>query len=415
MWLDETISANVARMPIERIVGDFSVNDFHPPVYYWGLNIWVKIFGSGVVAMRMSSVLFSLITIWLVYKIGKEIKDKKTGLWAAIILGANPLFVYFSQELRMYAIATMWLTGSLYFWNRLIKPKIETNWKDILGFNILALLSFLTFYGSVFLIAAMVFYFLIKKKYKLFFLGSLGILLAVLIDSPLLTTQLKNSANMLSQVTNWSLVLGKVNLKNLLLIPIKFSIGRIDWYPKIFYYGVSGIWTLIVFWQIFRGIRKNKQLGFLLIMPIVLATVFSFKSPMLQYFRFIYLIPILSLIIVLNNKQKNKKILIIGGFLIFSLIYLLNPNFYREDWKSVANNLNGDAYMIESFADPIKFYNPDVKTHDLRGKIDQNNIKVITYGEEIHGVNHVDILSNLGYQKIGEEKYRGVILENWEK
>lgn len=104
-----------------------------------------------------------------------------------------------------------------------------------------------------------------------------------------------------------------------------------------------------------------------------------------------------------------------GGFLVFSLIYLLDPNFYREDWKSVASNLSGDVYMIESFADPIKFYNPNINIYDLRGKIDQNNIKVITYGEEIHGVDHVNIMNRLGYQKIGQKNYRGIILENWEK
>ncbi|MCW1948933.1 MAG: glycosyltransferase family 39 protein, partial [Candidatus Shapirobacteria bacterium] len=120
LWLDEAISANVARMPIEKIIPDFSVIDFHPPLFYLTLNLWVKLVGSGVIQMRMLSIIFSLVTIWLVYKIGSLLKDKKTGLWAAIITGINPLVIYYSQELRMYAMMMMLLMGGVYFWIKII-------------------------------------------------------------------------------------------------------------------------------------------------------------------------------------------------------------------------------------------------------------------------------------------------------
>ena len=74
LWLDEAISANVAKMPMLEIVKNFSINDFHPPLYYLFLNFWTKIFGSKVVLLRLSSVLFSLITIYFVYFIGNKIK-----------------------------------------------------------------------------------------------------------------------------------------------------------------------------------------------------------------------------------------------------------------------------------------------------------------------------------------------------
>ena len=90
LWLDEAITANVVRLPINKIVSDFSANDFHPPLHYWFLNIWQKIFGDGVVMMRLSSVLFSLITIYLVFLIGKEIKNKNFGFWAALLVAVNP-------------------------------------------------------------------------------------------------------------------------------------------------------------------------------------------------------------------------------------------------------------------------------------------------------------------------------------
>ena len=62
MWLDEAISANVAKMTMLDIINSFSFADFHPPSYYLFLNFWTSLFGNGVIMMRLSSVLFSLIT-----------------------------------------------------------------------------------------------------------------------------------------------------------------------------------------------------------------------------------------------------------------------------------------------------------------------------------------------------------------
>lgn len=414
LWLDEAISVNVAKLPIETIVSRFSIRDFHPPVYYWFLNIWIRLFGDQVWVMRLSSILFSLITVWLVYKIGKQIKDKKTGLWAALLVGINPLLIYFSQELRMYSLVTMWLVGSIYFLIKIIK---KPNWKNILGFNIMTALSFVTFYGSIFLIGAEILYLIVNKKIKLMMLSVLGIILAIILIYPILSTQLQYSQQALVEIGNWSLALGKVNLKNLLLIPLKFSVGKVSWWPKLSYYLVGGLWSLIVFGLTVKGLFKNKLLRFLLIMPLIFGIIFSLKSPMLQYFRFLYLIPIISLLISLGTQKNTKKILTIG-FLVFSGVYLLNPKMHRENWKGLANALSFDdnIYMIESFADPINFYNPNLKINALERKLPmEEKIKVIPYGEEIHGFNHRELLGGIKYKKISEKDFGGVTWEEWVK
>ena len=422
LWLDEAISANVAKMPIGEIVKNFSIHDFHPPVYYWFLNIWNNIFGSEVVSLRVSSILFSLITVYFVYLIGKKIKNKKIGILAAFFLTINPLFVFYSQELRMYSMATMWLTIGFYFFIKIKNKKYQT--KDLVIFNLMMALAFGTFYGSIFLIASFAIYFLIKKEWKLFWLTSIGIGIAIIILSPLLLTQIKNSQIMLTEVKNWMLVLGKVNFKNLLLIPLKFSIGKISFYPKIWYYLVGGGWSLIILTLLF--LKKKKESNWLklfLILPIVLGILFSIKSPLLQYFRFLYLLPIMALVLAINVDKKWQKVLVGGGFLIFSLVYLLNPNYYREDWKGLIKSLSEcqisndkcQIYMISSFSDPIKFYNQNIEIYDLRDEINEDEITVIPYGELIHGVDHQKILTNYGYKKTGEKDFRGVFWEKWKK
>lgn len=417
LWLDEAISVNVAKLPIETIVAQFSIRDFHPPIYYWFLNIWIRLFGDQVWVMRLSSILFSIVTIWLVYKIGENIKDKKTGLWAAILVGVNPLLIYFSQELRMYSMVTMWLTGSVYFLTKMLNPltKLKTNWKNILGFNIMTGLSFVTFYGSIFLIGAEILYILINKRIKLFLMSFWGIILALLGISSLLIGQLQYSQIALIEVGNWSSALGKVNFKNLILIPLKFNVGKISWWPKINYYLTSGLWSLIVFSSIFKGLFKNKLLRFLLIMPIIFGILFSLKSPMMQYFRFLYLIPIISLLISFGAK-KDTKIFLTIGFLIFSGIYLINPKMHRENWKDLANNLNtnDNIYMLDSFADPIKFYKPDLKINAFEKNTPiEEKVKIIPYGEAIHGFDHTKLMQDIGYVKSAEKDFGGVTWEEW--
>jgi len=411
LWLDEAISANVAKMPIEEIIRNFSIGDFHPPIFYWFLDLWTKIFGSNVVVLRLSSVLFSLITIYFVYLIGKKIKNEKIGILAALFLTLNPLFVYYSQELRMYSMATMWLIIGLYYFVKIKSKKYLK--KDLVIFNFMMALAFGTFYGSIFLIASLAIYFLIKKEWKLFWLTNIGTGLVIIILAPLLLIQIKNSKIMLTQVANWVLVLGKVNLKNLLLIPLKFGVGKISFYPKIWYYLVGGIWSLIILILISKNKKESNWLKLFLVLPIILAILFSIKSPLLQYFRFLYLVPIMVLILAINCDKKWQKILVGGGFLIFSLIYLLDSNYYREDWKSLVKQIENEknVYLIGSFSDPIKFYNPKIEIKDIKTITPiEKEIWVIPYGEVIHGINSEEKLKSLGYKKIEEKNFREIKL-----
>ena len=64
-------------------------------------------FGYSEIALRMPSILFSLLTGYVVYLIG--------GIWSAAFFLFNPLIVYYSQEARMYMMVTFFLTASLYY------------------------------------------------------------------------------------------------------------------------------------------------------------------------------------------------------------------------------------------------------------------------------------------------------------
>ena len=65
LWLDEAISANVAKNnSYHQIVNGFSKLDFHPPGYYFALKTWADIFGYSEVSLRLPSVIFTFCMIF---------------------------------------------------------------------------------------------------------------------------------------------------------------------------------------------------------------------------------------------------------------------------------------------------------------------------------------------------------------
>jgi uncharacterized membrane protein len=413
LWLDEAVTAKVVmNYGFTEIVSKFSPTDFHPPLYYLFMKLWTNMFGYSEVALRMPSVLFSLMTGYVVYLIG--------GIWAASFFLFNPLIVYYSQEARMYMMATLFLTGALYYLlkNLRVNELPSFKLKNQIIFCLLISLAFLTFYGSIFFIATIFIYLLYKKQYKEFFVSCFLFLVAFALISPLLYHQLINSKIALASVTNWSLVLGKANIKNLLLIPIKFSIGRISFYPKWLYWGIAGIWTTFVSSQILK-IKKVFLFYYLLAFPLILGFLVSFFAPMLQYFRFIYLIPIMAILLA----KKNTTVYYYGvaiGFTVFSLAYLLFPQFHREDWKSLVKNLpkNKPVYMIMSSSDPVKYYSSNLKINDLAsfqvGKLEKE-IVVIPFSAGVYGLDYKGLLNKNSYQLKKEVSFREVTFEQWSR
>jgi len=416
IWLDEAISANVAvKLNYFQIITGFSPFDFHPPLFYLTLKFWSQFFGPSVLSLRLLSILFSLATAYMVFFICQKFYSK-AAYWATAFFIFNPLIIYYSQEIRMYSMVTFFLATSFYLMLIIAHQKYSTI--HLLLFNLFTFLSFLTFYGSIFFLFAIYIYLFCHTKKSLFLKTLPGILLSILILSPLLLSQFKNSRTMLQLVPHWDLVLGKVTIKNLLLIPVKFAFGHISFLPKYLYYVISSIWTIFIFTSYIFAVKRHQKLLYFFIFPLIIATLFSLSSPMLQYFRFIYLIPILTISLALINSKFIKSVILLG-FTFFSLLYLINPTFHREDWQSLSVNLPSQTsvWMIPSFADALKYYRPDVTINDISttSLSSPDQLYVIPYGETIHGINHQKILEANGYHYQYGRDYRQLSLQYWER
>lgn len=418
LWLDEATTARVvARYNPLQIITVFSPTDFHPPLYYLFLDMWSSVFGYSEVALRMPSVIFSLIAGFILYK--------RFGNWTTALFLFNPLVMYYSQEARMYMMTVMFVTASYYFFlGHLEKPDKKVT---VLLFHIFTLLSLLTFYGSVFYVAALVFYLFLKKRFHSLFRLMFMPVFAALLAGPLFMKQLSHSGEQLNSIVNWSSVLGTATVKNLLLFPIKFVTGRISWEPKSGFYLITGLWTVFVFGTLAHYINHNhrkrklniKTPVFFFTVPIILGIIVSFYKPLLQYFRFIFVIPFLSIVMgAAGARNVWTRRLFLTGFILFSFAYLLNPSIHREDWKKLVTHLPpvSAVYMIPSSSDPVLYYNSNLTIKDLRtSTVLPDSMYVIPYTMDIHGFDYQTHLTERGYTKLRDINERGVSAELWSR
>src|SRR4030043_2361345 len=259
-WLDETTSGYVARdFNFGQIIKGFAPGDFHPPFYYLLLRGWGLLFGFSEVALRSLSVVFGIGSVWIIYKIAKEFGLKHPEL-ASLLLATSGLYIYFSQEARMYILASFLVLLSFLFFVKILK---KGRAGDYVGFAISLGLCTMTHYLTLTMIPVYWLIGLINKKdliwWKKFITSHIIMLGFYILWSPLLLKQIKNSLSVSLTDPSWWVVLGKTTFKEILLVPVKFTIGRISFDNKMVYALVI-IFSLSIFgYLVFKAIKNLKK------------------------------------------------------------------------------------------------------------------------------------------------------------
>ena len=106
-WLDEAISINISKLPISQIPGALR-HDGAPPLYYFLLHFWMRLFGSGDVSVRALSGVASVITLPFAFIAGKRLAGR-AGAWSALLLMASsPFALTYATSARMYSLMILW-------------------------------------------------------------------------------------------------------------------------------------------------------------------------------------------------------------------------------------------------------------------------------------------------------------------
>ena len=116
LWLDEALSVEfVTTMDLQELAVELPRRDPHPPFYYLLLDGWVRLFGTGEVAVRSLSALLGIASIPVLYAVATRLYDRSVGIIAALLFALSPFYIWYAQETRMYALATFLTLVSFYF------------------------------------------------------------------------------------------------------------------------------------------------------------------------------------------------------------------------------------------------------------------------------------------------------------
>lgn len=114
LWGDEAFSTILAMKSPWEIIKVVS-KDTSPPLHPLLLHYWMQIFGTSEVAIRAMSFSFYLLTILVIFLLGKRLWNTKTGLISAILSAVNPFLFAYAFEGRMYSLLLFTSVLSTYF------------------------------------------------------------------------------------------------------------------------------------------------------------------------------------------------------------------------------------------------------------------------------------------------------------
>jgi mannosyltransferase len=79
------------------------------------------VFGTSESAVRLLSALFGILSIPVIYVVGRQLFNKEVGTMAALILALSSFNLYYSQETRMYSLMVLLGLLSMYFFWRFLQ------------------------------------------------------------------------------------------------------------------------------------------------------------------------------------------------------------------------------------------------------------------------------------------------------
>lgn len=429
-WLDEATSGFITRdFSFTQIITRFSPGDFHPPLYYLILKVWGSVFGYSEIGLRSLSVVAGVASIYIVYLLARKLFNRQTALIASGLLATSGLHLYYSQDARMYVLASFFVLLAVYFFVKTIK---EGGVGDYLGYGVFLTAAVATDYMCIFMLP--VFWVWRVKHKKKFYMSHIIMVILGLLWLPIFIKQITVGLDAINNSPLWTNVLGQFSFKNLLLIPVKFMIGRVSWDNKLLYGLIVGVLGSFIGLLVYRGFKKYRHdfgfrlIAFWLAIPLIFTLVISLKISILSYFRLLYILPAFYILVALGvsslgkNLQKVAVLLLILVNLATSIMYLTSARFQREDWRGLIKYIGQGIVVLPagSQTEAFKYYDPTrkitiVSSDQLNSKYDI--IWLMRYVQPIFDPTDKvrQTVENQNYRKIGEFSFNGVVVWKYQK
>jgi len=321
---DEPFSIYHAQMNIPSIIQNL-IHGNNPPFYEILLHFWIKVFGISALSVRFPSLIFSVLTVYFIFRLAKVFFSYRVALIACLLYSFSTYHILFAHEARVYALFALLTAMSMYYYLKIYsEPKTLKYYLFLLATNVLLIYSH--YFGFFVLVIQTVALLGVKNigrqtaaKYALY------LLILVLLYSPnfnnLIVRFLDSSSNgtwvrppngiesiynMLWQFSNRPIT----TVLSILVLLVAF----VKMIVKKDYKNISPGYKFIFFWFLF---------------PFLFMFVVSYWIPMFmdRYLIFVSLAYYLALAICANYIIKVKKYsLVLPAILIGFFVITVNPD-----------------------------------------------------------------------------------------
>lgn len=161
LWLDEALAVNVAHLPV-RDIAPWLRHDGAPPLYYYLLHGWIKVFGTSDLAVRSLSGVFGVAAIPLAWMCGKRTGGRTTAWITVVVLAANPYAIIYATSVRMYGMQIFLVFAGILLVRRAFD---QPSFDRIAPIAVLSAILVYTQYWNFYLIAAVALFLLGAARY----------------------------------------------------------------------------------------------------------------------------------------------------------------------------------------------------------------------------------------------------------
>jgi mannosyltransferase len=163
LWRDEVDAIRFAARPLGHLLATFVTPGQNGPLYSLLLHPWLDLAGDGEVALRFFSLFFGVLSVPLVYRLGRRLfpSHKALPLLAALLAATSPYLVWYSQEGKMYTLVVALVLLSM---DRYLAALDEGGWRRWLGYVLATTATFYVHFIAALMVPAQALLFLILRR-----------------------------------------------------------------------------------------------------------------------------------------------------------------------------------------------------------------------------------------------------------
>ncbi len=252
MHPDETLVYQFTRYDLPYTVRYLGEQDVHPPLWFSFFWVWRHLAGDSEFAGRMQALLFSLITLAMTYRIGRDWFGKaRYGLFSLAILGVSAYFLDYALEIRPYALVMLLAAVSMGLFARWIK---RGTWRLAVAYGVVTAIMFYVHYFLAFLVVVQILYFLLSRPSRRLLTQGIGAAaLAFVLWLPWLPSFL-NQVGVLRGLAqqagqSYGLNMGTPATTQATNLDTAFKLAQLATNGQVLLYGLALVIGIALFWR----------------------------------------------------------------------------------------------------------------------------------------------------------------------